>query len=179
MLTDEQIYDALIHEGPRQSPTHETITFELTLITNFWDRPPYVEVWVDNELKYGSDLVQGKNKIIVDHTFKFNSDHVLKLVRSGKSDDQVKIVNGLVEKDQLVKLEKVVVDGVNIQNIMLSQSYTESQYPEPWATKQKLQGIKLEKLIIGNTHFGHNATWYLKFTSPFYKFIMTWMRGEE
>lgn len=177
MLTKRIIYEALHMPDLKISPTEETITFEFFLDAQYWDKPAEIEICIDDVSKFKGSLKKQKNHITVVHTFKLNTKHVLKLIRSGKTDDQVRILNGVVVDDQTLIIDKVVVDGVDIRNIVFSKSYTEPLYPEPWATEQKSNGIILEKYILGNTHFGHNAIWYLEFFNPFYLYIMDWMGG--
>ena len=45
-------------------------------------------------------------------------------------------------------------------------------YPEPWATQQKNNGIELPESITNSPDLGHNGTWSLSFTSPFYMWLL-------
>lgn len=148
----------------------EKIQFHLTMSADYWDKKPTAEIYVDNELKY-SDFISGQQTITFDHTLDFGN-HQLKIVRGNKTDDQC--ING---QDQKLNLLSVAIDGVNIRNIIWHYSWYEPKYPQPWALLQQKQGIQLESKIFGETTFGHNGTWYLNFTSPFYRYIMDWMDG--
>jgi hypothetical protein len=46
------------------------------------------------------------------------------------------------------------------------------EYPEPWATQQRQQGMELPETFKNTTQMGHNGTWTFKFTSPFYMWLL-------
>ena len=50
-------------------------------------------------------------------------------------------------------------------------------YPEPWASEQKANGVQLEEQVPGELYLGHNGVWRFNFTSPVYKFLVDWARG--
>jgi hypothetical protein len=122
-------------------------------------------------------LNKGLNNLTFVETCEFDKPHRLCIERFGKDNKQVKVDTDGKVLDQYVVLQKIVIDGVDIQNIIQSKSIFEASYPEPWASQQRDAGIKLEKEAIGVTTFGHNGIWYLNFTSPFYEYLMRWMGG--
>jgi hypothetical protein len=157
--------------------TQEIIEFELHLISEYWNKPPLARIAVD-DTEYFNDLVpKGTYIVKFIHTCDFNKPHRLTLTRTGKDDSQCKTLPNGKKLDQNLTLAKLKVDGIDIQNIVWSQSINIANYPEPWATEQRAAGNILEDKAIGVTTFGHNGTWYLDFTSPFYVFIMKWMGG--
>lgn len=158
--------------------TEETIKFELYLTSDYWDLPPIIDLLVDDEVKFTGEMSQEKNYVSFNHTLQFDQPHTLKLKRYNKLPGQCVPLEDGTFKDQLLTLDKVVIDGVDIQNIVQAYSYNEPEYPEPWATLQRRQGIELETQVLAETVFGHNGVWTLNFTSPFYVFLMTWMEGD-
>lgn len=157
-------------------PNEETISFEFFFQADYWDKPPMVNITVDDVEKYYGEITKEKNYIKFFHTCSFDKEHNLCLERYNKSDDQVKVLDN--EKlDQILKLEKLIIDGVNVRNIVYSYSVTNHHYPEVWAAEQQANGHFLDQNVVGNTIFAHNCTWNLNFTSPFYRFIMRWMGG--
>jgi hypothetical protein len=157
--------------------SYETIEFELHLLSEYWDKPPVAKIAVDGIEHFNSVVTNGSQIVKFTHTCDFNNPHRLTIVRSGKDDSQCKTLSNGRLLDQILTLEKLKVDGVDIRNIVWSQSINIAEYPEPWASEQVAAGNLLEKEAIGVTTFGHNGTWYLDFTSPFYIFIMSWMGG--
>lgn len=155
-----------------QEPTSEKIKFEIFLDTEYWDRPPYAELLIDKTQKFIGPVDNAcLQPIVFEHELLFNQTHQLSIRRFGKTNDQVK-----ENLNQTLSIDKILIDGINIRNIMWAYSWNEPDYPEPWATQQRELGVILEDKIPAETVFGHNCTWRLDFTSPFYRFIMDWLK---
>ena len=149
----------------------EKIKFDLYFKSIFWDRPPVLEVQIDSETVHtaAADCTEyhiGFYKIL---DFK---NHRLSIIRSNKSDDQCLVHDG-EKKDQYVILERVCIDGIDIQNLVWHRSWYEPCYPSTWAAEQAANGILLEEKVIGETWLSHNGTWHFDFFSPFYKFLIS------
>ena len=76
------------------------------------------------------------------------------------------------DQDQIMHISKILIDGIDINNFILSRATFTPQYPEPWASQQIAQGIKLETELLGETWLGHNGQWCFNFTSPFWQFLI-------
>lgn len=152
---------------------NESIKFEITLVPTYWLSPPMIKISIDSEDKFNGPVID-RQTISFTQTLGFNA-HTLKIVRSGNTNQQVRMLSTGEYQGQGVLLEQIKIDGVNIRNLIWTNSYYEPEYPEPWASQQKAQGIELETRVRGETNFSHNGTWTLNFTSPFYKFLMDWM----
>lgn len=153
----------------------ETIIFDIWIGAEFWDKPASIEVSLDNEVKFASTLfLPGVQKFSFSATLDFVSQHRLTIKRFGKTIDQTKVINGVLQ-DQIVWLEKLLIDGIDVQHLVHSSSLYFPEFPEPWASEQIKEGIELEYPVISGTHWGHNGVWQLDFTSPFYKFLLNSM----
>ena len=148
----------------------EEIKFEITLLAEYWDKPPIAKIYINDVCKWDGDLSNGSNTITFKDTLNF-TEHTLRIERSNKTDGQ----HQSDEKTQLLSLEKLVIDGVNIRDIVWTYSWYEPEYPRLWALMQKKQGNVLEEKILAETNWGHNGNWYLNFTSPVYMHIINWM----
>jgi hypothetical protein len=95
----------------------------------------------------------------------------LTIVRWNKNSDQCQILEDGSLRDQLLQIHSVTIDGVNIRDIVWTQSKFFPVYPEPWATEQITLGNILETGIIGETILSHNGKWVLGITSPFWQYI--------
>ena len=155
----------------------EIILFEIHLLSECWDKLPHIKIYVDKTEHWNNFLSKGRHTIKFWHTCEFDQLHKLTIIRSGKDNRQVRTMADGKSLDQFVVLEKIIIDGIDIQNIILSKSIFQPEYPEPWASQQLASGHKLEKDVVGATTFGHNGDWYLNFTSPFYVHLMKWMGG--
>jgi hypothetical protein len=155
-------------------PLTEKILFEISFIPSYWKDPPRIEIYLDDIQKFQGLIVDQSTVIKFTHELAF-SDHTLQMRRTGKTNQQVrKNENGEIEGQDL-KIDYIKIDGVNIRNMIWTNSYYVPEYPEPWASQQRALGIELESQVPGETCFGHNGVWNLKFTSPFYRFLMDWM----
>lgn len=148
-------------------PCRENILFEIKLTSNFWDRPPRANVMINDECKFNGDVDQSLDTIRFNHVLDFHVSHKLIINRYNKTPDQC-----LDGKDQLMYIDKIYIDGIDIQNFILCRATFCPQYPEPWATEQKAQGIQLEQSLLGENCFGHNGQWCFEFTAPFWQFLI-------
>jgi len=154
----------------------EQITFEISVISNYWKDPPVLAIYIDNLQKIQKSIIEQSTVIKFNHKLTMGS-HVLQIDRTGKSDQQVrKNELGIFEGQDLI-IDYIKIDGINIRNIIWTNAYYKPEYPESWATEQRSQGMELEQMVLGETHLGHNGRWSLEFTSPFYIFLMNWMGG--
>lgn len=144
----------------------ETIKFNILLESTFWDKPPKVQVFVNDVLKFQGEVIKSQN-VVFNADLEFNRQHKLTIIRQGKTPDQTQ-----GNKDQLLIISSIEIDGVNIRDIVFTKSKFIPEYPESWAFEQASNGIDLEKEIIGETILGHNGIWYLDFSSPFYRFLI-------
>lgn len=150
----------------------ETIAFELAFKSNWWKDPPHASIYIDGQEKFNDSILTNQT-VKFTHTLDF-TEHVLSIRRSGKNNQQVKITEQGVQGQDLI-IDQIKIDGVNIRNLIWTNAGYYPEYPEPWASQEQSRGIVLEEYVAGETHLGHNGTWELKFTSPFYRFLMDCM----
>ncbi len=146
----------------------ENIYFELYFKAIYPDFPPGAKIYIDNEIKFDG-LINEDCCIKFNHSLSFNEQHQLRIHRFNKE-----ISKPINDIHQTLILDKIIVDGIDIQNIIYARSYNEPIYPEHWIK----QNSNLEKVIIAETHFGFNCDWRLNFSSPFYEFIMKCVAGK-
>ena len=158
-----------------QGLTYEILKFEIDLVPSYWDKPPSTKILINNEEKY-SGFVTENIKVKFEHKLEFNKNHTLTIVRSNKTDDQVKTVDN-IRYDQSLEIEKLKIDGINCKGLMNRYSYTIFEYPEAYKKDQKEKGIDLPHSVPAATLMAHNGIWDFNFSSPFYIFIMKWMGG--
>ena len=78
---------------------------------------------------------------------------------------------GDILNDQLLNIKSIEIDEIDLGGLVYDGVYT-PQYPEPWATQQREAGVALEESFKNVTRMGHNGTWTLKFSSPFYMWLL-------
>lgn len=154
----------------------ETIKFQFTFRAQYWDKPPAIIIKLDNEELFNGNIQDEVTVLEFTKSLNFGK-HKLEIVRHSKDNTQTKKLPDGTFQDQLITLEKLAIDGIDIKDIVNHYSFTKPVYPEPWASLQRKLGNNLPEYIRGETCWGHNLTWTLKFTSPFYLYVMNWMRG--
>lgn len=154
----------------------ETLNIKMDVGCSYWNTSPKAKVFCNDKLMFDGCI---ENNMIIDFDFLFKTGkkNTLKLDRYGKTDAEVRIGDTSEINDQLLWINTVYIDNTNIRDLVHHKSIFYPDYPEPWATEQHNNGIKLEKKIIGETIFGHNGEWYFNFDSPFYVFMCCAVRG--
>jgi hypothetical protein len=150
---------------------NENIKIKIDITAEFWDKLPMVDVILDNKLIHQHVIDQKKYVILHNIELELGKSHHLKLKRYNKTDDQCKIIDG-EKKDQYIILDRVALDGIDVENLIWSRSWYEPDYPSIWKKEQEQSGIVLEKKIIGETWLSHNGEWNFEFFSPFYRFVI-------
>ena len=153
----------------------EKLKFRIELYATMWDRPPHVEVVVDNKSHYSADITgteKAPTVIEFEHELAEGEDHNLFLNRSGKGRNQT-VVNekGDILKDQLLHIKSIQIDEIDIGALVYKGVYT-PKYPEPWATQQRESGNDLKDSFENVTQMGFDGQWSLGFASPFYMWLL-------
>jgi hypothetical protein len=160
-------------------PTSEDIFFDIILESTYWDRPPELEVILDGH-NVGKYIINKPEFCIrFKQVMSFDRPHLLELKRSGKTNDQTQVLADGTLKTQMLYIKTILIDNIDLRNLVWSRSVFEPNYPEPWASEQQAQGIELEKHVLGEVYLGHNGTWKFEFTSPIYKFLVDWAKGDR
>ena len=75
------------------------------------------------------------------------------------------------DKDQLLHIKDIEIDEIDIGSLIFEGIYKPS-YPEPWATEARAKGVDLPETFKNSPTMGHNGTWTLTFSSPFYMWLL-------
>ena len=160
-------------------PTSENIFFDIILDATYWDQPPKLEVLVDDKSVGTYTIDQPEFHIRFRRVMSFDQSHILELRRTGKTQDQTRILDDGTFETQMLHIKTIKLDNIDLRNLIWHSSKFEPEYPEPWASEQQSQGVKLEKQVLGEMYLGHNGTWSFTFTSPIYKFLVGWAKGNK
>jgi hypothetical protein len=152
----------------------EKLKFKLELWGEYWDRPPVAEILINDESHYRSEITGTEdNPTVIEfqHTLEEDETYTLKILRSGKDKRQTVVEDNKIIKDQLLHIKSIEIDEIDVGSLVYEGVYT-PEYPEPWATQQRDAGIKLPESFKNVTNMGHNGVWELKFSSPFYMWLL-------
>jgi hypothetical protein len=140
----------------------EKLKFRLEVWSTHWDKLPISEI----------AGTEDKPTIIdFEHTLEEGKEYTLRIMRSGKDVKQTVVENGKIAKDQLLHIKSIEIDEIDIGALVYEGIYT-PEYPEPWATQQQSAGVDLPVSFKNVTTIGHNGVWELKFSSPFYMWLL-------
>ena len=153
----------------------EKLKFKLELYSTMWDKPPHVEIFVNDHKHHEGDITGSEDApdmIEFEHDLKEGEEYNFIIKRSGKGKNQT-VVNekGDILKDQLLNIKSLEIDEINIGGLIFEGVYT-PVYPEPWATQQREAGNELQSSLKNVTKMGHNGEWKFTFNSPFYMWLL-------
>jgi hypothetical protein len=90
--------------------------------------------------------------------------HTLKIRLENKTNADTNIRNGEVVDDMLLNIDDIVIDNISLENLLWSAEYILDQ-------PQTYKGESIDHLD-GCINLGWNGTYVLKFSSPFYIWLL-------
>jgi len=156
--------------------TTEKIKFKVHLTAEYWNKPPQVEILVNDKKYFDGNVEKTVNDstpqvIEFTHELELEKTHKFSIILKNKTNQDTLVENHKIIKDQLVNIKYIEIDEIDIGSIVYEGKYYPT-YPEPWATEQKTAGIELPTFIKNTTSLGHNGRWELEFSSPFYLWLL-------
>jgi hypothetical protein len=142
----------------------ENLSFQISLTGTFWDKHPQFSVWLDDHVVTQTEIVSSAEQIV---SFKRKVDegaHELKIRLENKTTSDTVIENGEVVKDMLLNIDDITIDDISLGNLLWSAEYVLDKPHE-------YQGKTIDHLD-GCVNLGWNGTYILKFTSPFYIWLL-------
>ena len=141
----------------------ESLNVEIKLSGKHWNKYPEFSVWIDDE-----KLIHDKLQFDI-HTVNLERDvsegnHELKIRLENKTSQDTVIENGEIVKDMLLNIDDISIDDISLGNLLWSAEYL---LDEP----QEYQGKTITKLDHC-VNLGWNGTYILKFSSPFYIWLL-------
>lgn len=141
----------------------ESLKFDLVITANWQSHPPSIRIKIDNTtVEKNIDLVQGINCISIDVNLSYKS-HQLIIDRRGAT---------VMDQSQTITIEKLSIDNIDCSHLILTNSWFEPIYPEPWATEQRNQENQLLDKVPFETVLGHDGIWRLDFECPVYPCLL-------
>ena len=154
----------------------EKLKFKIELYATYWDLKPTAQFKINNETVtevFSIDSTKEKPTVIeFEHECEEGKEYKFEIDRQNKAVSQT-VVNekGDILHDQLLHIKSIAIDEIDLGGLVFEGTY-EPEYPEPWATQRRESGEDLPKTLKNVTVMGHNGTWHLSFTSPFYMWLL-------
>ena len=141
----------------------EKLEFSVSLSGTYWDKKPEYAVLLDDiEMSHGVVDVESGTVFNIEFSADLEEDaeHTLSIVLLNKADsDTVENSDKTgIEKDMLLNIEDVEIDGISIG----AMRWSHSEYVVP----------HLPETIKNCVNLGWNGSWNIKFTSPFYIWLL-------
>jgi hypothetical protein len=142
----------------------ENLNFQLTLTGTFWDRHPQFSVWLDDHVVTQTEIASTEEQIVRFERRIDEGSHELKIRLENKTDADTVIENGEVVKDMLLNINDIIIDDISLGNLLWSAEYVLDR-------PQEYKGQTIDHLD-GCVNLGWNGTYILKFSSPFYIWLL-------
>ena len=142
----------------------EKLSFVVALSGTFWERRPHFSIWLDDHQVVASEIVSlAQQEIKFERTIDEGA-HTLKIRLENKTNADTNIRNGEIIDDMLLNIDDITIDDISLGNLLWSAEYI-LDHP------QEYRGQTITKLD-NCVNLGWNGTWILKFTSPFYIWLL-------
>ena len=142
----------------------ENLSFKISLTGTFWDRHPQFSVWLDDHVVVQSEIASEAEQIVNFERRVDEGPHELKIRLENKTVNDTVIENGEVIKDMLLNIDDIIIDDISLGNLLWSAEYI-LDHP------QEYKGHTIDHLD-GCVNLGWNGTYVLKFSSPFYIWLL-------
>ena len=142
----------------------ENLSFQIRLTGTFWDRRPQFSVWLDDHVVTQSEIAGAAEQVVSFERRIDEGTHELKIRLENKTTSDTVVENGEVVKDMLLNINDITIDDISLGNLLWSAEYILDK-------KQTYEGQEIDHLD-GCVNLGWNGTYTLKFSSPFYIWLL-------
>ena len=142
----------------------ESLDFAVTVSGTYWDKRPQFSIWIDDRV-----VIQTSISSDAQQTHKFShvvdpGEHTLNIRLENKFPTDTKITNGEITDDMLLNINDIEIDNISLGNLLWNAEYKLDK-PQQYNGKEITQ---LDKCV----NLGWNCTYILKFSSPFYIWLL-------
>jgi hypothetical protein len=142
----------------------EKLSFVISLSGTYWDRRPQFSIWLDDHVVVQSEIPDSAVHPISFERMIDEGQHELKIRLENKTINDTVIENSEVVKDMLLNIDDITIDDISLGNLLWSSEYILDK-------PQEYNGNTIDHLD-GCVNLGWNGTYVLKFTSPFYIWLL-------
>ena len=142
----------------------ENLNFSISLTGTYWNKKPQFSVWLDDHVVTQSEISSAAQQIVNFERAVLEGEHTLKIRLENKTDTDTITENGAVIKDMLLNIDDITIDDISLGNLLWSAEYILDK-------KQSFKGQEIDHLD-GCVNLGWNGTYVLRFTSPFYVWLL-------
>lgn len=143
--------------------TNHPVQIEVRLKPVWHKDPPEINIGINDNLQ----TVVLQNEQTFCYNFTASDQAQLTVEFLNKTNQDTVADRGL---DKAVIIESVSFFGITDPRFVWQGVYT-PDYPEPWATEQRNQGVVLKQQLTNQTYLAWNGKWMLTFKIP----VFTWI----
>ena len=143
---------------------HESLEFVVTVSGTYWDKKPQFSIWLDDQVIIQTSISSESQQ---PHKFTRTIDegeHTLKIRLENKSSSDTQIVNGEVTNDMILNIDDITIDDISLGQLLWDAEYVLDK-PQQYNGKEITQ-------LSNCVNLGWNGTYVLKFSSPFYIWLL-------
>ena len=142
----------------------ENLKFDISLSGTHWGKKPQFSIWLDDHVVVQSEVSHESHQFNFEREI-IEGDHTLKIRLENKDQKTDTVVeNNEVIKDMLLNIDDITIDDISLGNLLWSGEY---HLDSP----QQYQGKTITQLD-NCVNLGWNGTYVLKFSSPFYIWLL-------
>ena len=142
----------------------ENLSFKISLTGTFWDRRPQFSVWLDDHVVIQSEIASSAEQIVSFERRVDEGQHELKIRLENKTVNDTVIENSEIVKDMLLNIDDITIDDISLGNLLWTAEYILDN-------NQTYNSQEIDHLD-GCVNLGWNGTYTLKFSSPFYIWLL-------
>lgn len=141
----------------------ESLKFDIRLSGTYWDKKPQYSIWLDDNPVVQTELKDTAQLFSFERTID-EGLHELKIRLENKTNDDTVVVDGAVVNDMLLNIDDISIDDISLGNLLWGGEYLLD-------APQVYQGKTITHLD-SCVNLGWNGTYVLKFSSPFYIWLL-------
>jgi hypothetical protein len=148
----------------------ESLEFSVTVSGTYWSKKPQFSIWLDDKV-----IIQTEISSDAPQTHKFNhildeGEHTLKIKLENKTDSDIlkdnyeDSSNYKIISDMILNILDITIDDISIGELIWDSVFVPDK-------PQQYQGKEISQLD-GCVNLGWNGTYILKFSSPYYIWLL-------
>ena len=143
---------------------NENLKFVITLSGTCWGKKPQFSIWLDDHVIQQTEFQNQIQTVSFERKLS-EGDHALKIRLENKDQKTDTVIeNGEIVKDMLINIDDITIDDISLGNLLWSAEY-HLDSPQEYNGKTITQ---LDSCV----NLGWNGTYVLKFSSPFYIWLL-------
>lgn len=153
----------------------EILHFKIGLSSSSSKKNPKFKIYVNNTEFVSAELL---GPALTTQYFEFDAaisdgDCTVEIEFLNKStQDTLLDIHGNIIEDLLLNIESIEIDEIDLGFLLWTASDYYPKYPKVYYDKMLESGAQLPTTITNCVNLGWNGRWTLKFTSPFYIWLL-------